>query len=128
MLSADGLEQCTSFGDSPIEKSFAPFLGTDSSPQKLEITIRHPTAALEIVRCEIFQGRAGRDHLSLVVSDFKPNLEKEASESIEEQLDCMGLAGDCLIVQKEGLVVQFPRVLSLRDSYWLRARLLAKHN
>ena len=32
VISADGLEQCTSFGNSPIEKSFAPFLGTDGSP------------------------------------------------------------------------------------------------
>ena len=79
--------------------------GTDSSPQKLEITIWHPTAALENVRCEVLHGRAGRDHLCLVASDFKPNLEKEAFESIEEQLDCWGLAGDCPVVQKESFVI-----------------------
>ena len=103
-----GLEQCASLADSPIEKSFTPILGTESSPEQLKITIWNPAAAFEIMRSKILHRRASRDHHGLVASDFKPDLEEETLKGIKEQFDCWCLTGDRPVIQKEGFVVQVP--------------------
>ena len=98
MVSTDSFERSASLGDSPVKESFTPIPRTESGHQELETAIRHPATTLEIVGSEILYGRASGDNLSLPARDFKPNLEEEALESVEEQLNCWGLAGDRPVV------------------------------
>ena len=84
----------------------APILGTERAPSSLKASGTH--AAFEIMRSKILHRRASRNHHS---SCERFQVEEEALESIKEQFDCLGLAGDRPVIQKESFVVQVPRVL-----------------
>ena len=104
--------RCTS-----IQKIFTPCLSANGGSQKFDVTIGHPSAALEVVRCEVLDGRKRRCHLGLVAYNVQPNLTEKKLEGGKEQLDGGGFAGDDPVIKEEGLEVEIPRVLRLRDTY-----------
>ena len=65
MVTTDRLKQDPGFAHTSVQ-GFAPFPRADGRTKKFDVANGYRCAALEIVRCEVLDGRASRGHLGLV--------------------------------------------------------------
>ena len=80
MIATYYFEQDPGLRDALVEETFTPFLGAESSTQKLDVAVGHPSALLEVVMREILEGTTSWGHLRLVARNFQPDLAEKMFE------------------------------------------------
>ena len=100
----DGVQKIASLDNTTLKKGLTPRLGADSSSEQLDVAVEHSSATLKVMRREILNRCAGRDHLSLVAGNVQTNLEETLFEG-DDLLDRRRPTCNDPIVEK-GVVVE----------------------